>query len=95
MLRTVRITTTGSQCSESCNISLCRQRLLIDVDHLPAIELSREFAFLHIDPAGDGTDLGEDLFWIMLRLSFICLCQIDLLSHPKDDALPGLLHRSI
>jgi hypothetical protein len=54
--------------------------------------LSREFVFVHIDPAGDGTDLGKDLFWIMLRLSFICFCQIDVL--PRAVVL-GMLEAGI
>jgi hypothetical protein len=33
---------------------------------------------------------GEDLFWRYGALSAICLRQIDLLSRPKDSALPGL-----
>jgi hypothetical protein len=53
------------------------------LDHLPDLSLTEAAHGAEVINAG-----GEDLFW---RYGLaICLRQIDLLSRPKDSALPGL-----
>ena len=50
---------------------------------LPGLSLTEAAYSAEVIDAG-----GEDLLW--RYGSAICLCQIDVLSRPKDSALPGL-----